>query len=245
MRLLKALAALFTALGMIWFLAPGAVAGGPTSVLLTSPESGETASLHHSDAEYAKLTALLGPAGTGGSKERPPSLDMAVGTRRLNVTWMIHDVQPWRVDRVYPGGEPGSVWIHTSLDAGAAQGTWHRAQRPAELTALLGRLGLMGEKSAAGSGGSGYPPAWEQDERHGSTADAAAPPTGKRKQPAVAPAARVNSAVTGWWWSIPGLAAGAALAVALRSHAPRMRRPPFGARGGSRDREPRQQLLDG
>lgn len=244
MRLLRRLAALVALLALTWAFAPGAVAGGPTSVLLSSPESGETTALYYTDAEYEKLTALLGPAGTDGQRERPPSLDTATGTRLINVTWMIHDVQPWRVDRVYAAEGVDAVWIHTSTETGAEQGTWYRAGKPEELTGLLTKLGLMGAKSPSGGGGAGYPPAWEQDESgaEGSADGAATAAEESEQEPP--PVAGDPAATTGWWWSLPGLAAGAALAVALRALAGRLPRPLFGGPARLAEPGPRQQLLD-
>ncbi|MGN9792169.1 hypothetical protein ACTMTU_13890 [Streptomyces sp. OZ13] len=237
MRLLRRVAALTVLFALTWVFAPVAAAGGPTSVFLTSPESGETASLYYSDKEYGTLTDLLGPTGSDGTKERPPSLDMAMGTRQITVTWMVHDVDPWRVDRLYPGEARDTVWIHTSTESGGEQGTWHTAQRPGELVELLRELGLMGEKSPSGGGAAGYPAPWEQDA--GATEEASAespatPPAEDRPRPAAA-----ATATTGWWWSIPGLAAGAALALLLSRLL-----PSFPLRRGTGDPGPRQELLD-
>lgn len=49
---------------------------------------------------------------------------------------------------------------------------------------------------------------------------------------------------TDWWWAIPGLAAGAVLALVLRPLASRLPRPPFRRDGGEPEAGPRQQLLD-
>lgn len=226
-----------------WVFAPGAMAGGPTSVLVISPESGESAALYYSDADYGALLHLLGEDAAEGRTDRPPSLDMAVGTRQINVTWMVHDVQPWRVDRVYPGAREGFVWIHTSTQLETQQGSWHRARKPAELTALFKKLGLMGGRTG-GAGAAQYPPAGEEDQ---------APPPGRngqqgeaKQQSGPAPAAAGTSrAGTGWWWAIPGAAGGAVLALVLRPMASRLPRPPFRRHDSPRESGPRQQLLDG
>ncbi|ANS67437.1 hypothetical protein SLINC_5213 [Streptomyces lincolnensis] len=106
-----ALAVVFTL--MVWG-ASAASAGGPTSVLVVSPQSMETASLYQSDEEYGELERLLGEAGTG-TRDKPPEATL-IGGRQINVTWMVHDVSPWRVDRVFPSPEAdsGEVWIHTA-----------------------------------------------------------------------------------------------------------------------------------
>ncbi|WP_052029321.1 hypothetical protein, partial [Streptomyces aurantiacus] len=139
-----AVAALLTLL----LCAPGAAAGGPTSVLLTSPESAETASLHHGQAAYGELETLLGPT-TEGESEQPPGLSLGA-TRQINVTWLAHDVHPWRVDRVYPepsATKDASTWIHTTTDPETMSGYWHRSPDPSALRALLKDLGLMGKVS--------------------------------------------------------------------------------------------------
>ncbi|MGW7363050.1 hypothetical protein ACWGI8_06360 [Streptomyces sp. NPDC054841] len=233
MRLLRRLAALVTLLAMslaaALFLAPGALAGGPTSVLISSPESGETAGLSYSNAEYDQLSALLG-SGSSGETNRPPTLDAMTGIRQINVTWMLHDVTPWRVDRVYPSDDGGAVWIHTTSNVPESHdGLWHKAAKPAELTALLKRLRVMGKKSAEGVPGIPPQSSWE-------TGGAAAEQPGQAAAPAGGP--------TDWWWAIPGFVAGAALGLALQPLAARLPRPLLGGRDTERDSGPRQQLLD-
>ncbi|WP_344388347.1 hypothetical protein [Streptomyces vastus] len=91
-ELVAAAGALTVALALVLTGAPTAVAGGPTSVLLVSPDSAETASLYNSDEDYTRLRDLLPQEGGDLEKlrEKPPDLD-SIG-RRINITWMIHDV---------------------------------------------------------------------------------------------------------------------------------------------------------
>lgn len=161
----RRLGTLITITALTWLFAPGAVAGGPTSVLITSPESAESASLYFSDAEYEALSKQLDGQDMGalpeGQEKRPAAVDSAVGSRQINVTWMIHDVQPWRLDQVYPSADLSTVWIHTSTDIqGIQTGVWHKAKQPAALRALLKRIGVMGEKNGHGVA---VPPADETD----------------------------------------------------------------------------------
>ncbi|MFJ9802149.1 hypothetical protein [Streptomyces wuyuanensis] len=220
------------ALGAGLFPAPGAAAGGPTSVLIVAPESGEATGLYGSSAEYRRLSSLLDDGAVTAGADRPPGLDRVTGVRRINMAWMLHDITPWRLDRVYPSEDGRSVWIHTARGLPESfAGSWHRAAEPRELTALLRKLGVAGERGV-GQGGLAVPPGppWED----GGTA---APRSGE------APAARLGG--TGdWWWAIPVLAAGAVLGAALRPPAARL--PHRGGLGasGDRDRGPRQQLLD-
>jgi hypothetical protein len=142
-------------------------------------------------------------------------------------------------DRVYPSDRAGVVWIHTAREMESQRGYWHQARQPAELSGLFKKLGLMGKKSG-GAGVAEYPPAWDdgQSQDQGQSQKEAEPATA----PAAAPAS--DDTTTGWWWAIPGLAAGAALTLVLRPLASRLPRPPFG-RGGTPEPGPRQQLLDG
>ncbi|GGJ92983.1 hypothetical protein GCM10011583_25540 [Streptomyces camponoticapitis] len=231
---------------LTWVFAPSAVAGGPTSVLIASPESHETAALYYSDAEYEALSKQLDAQEIqtlpDGQKKRPPAVDAAIGSRQINVTWMVHDVSPWRLDQVYPSSDPSTIWIYTSTDTqGAQSGVWHKAKQPAALHALLKNVGVMGEPR--GSDGAAVPPAEDADSP-AAGADAGSQDQeqtpGKRSEAAGASSAGTD----GWWWAIPALGAGVVLGLVLRPLAGRLPRPPFG-RGGERPGAgPRQQLLD-
>ncbi len=182
------------ALSVALFLGtPSASAGGPTSVLITSPHSTESASLYYADEEYGRLESLLGQAARG-ARERPPGLAVDTG-RQINVTWLIHDVRPWRVDRVYPGGK-GPVWIHTTTDVDSMRGTWHKADRPGALRLLLKSLHVLGKPSDDGY--AGIPPA----DRPGARSPA------RTRAPAAAGQPDADTA-WGWSWVIPSAAAGA------------------------------------
>lgn len=133
-----------------------AAAGGPTSVLLVAPETGQTASLYTSDDDYQALARLVGafdasPGETVEGASRSPS------GRAVTITWLIHDVQVWRVDRVYPDAEGGPlVATQQALDAGStweAPVAWHRPAAGTELAQLLDRLVLAGGDTASGGGG--------------------------------------------------------------------------------------------
>lgn len=113
---------------LLWGATP-ASAGGSTSVFLASPESQKTASLYYSDEEYSELDRLLGPVGKG-TRDKPPEADL-MAAHQVSVTWMAHDVTPWRLDRVYEMDDGRNVWIHTAVGRNQpANGTWHRAEQP-------------------------------------------------------------------------------------------------------------------
>jgi hypothetical protein len=227
--------ALAVALAVMVWGASSASAGGPTSVLVASPESGESAALYYSDKEYGELQQLLGPSGTG-TKDAPPQRELG-GDRMINVTWLAHDIWPWRMDRVFPGASgsgSGSVWIHTAADVpNSMNGYWHRAAHPGQLRALLKKLGVMGKGRNDGYTGI-FPAPWEQA-TPSATAEPNAGTTPERA--AGTTAVRVGSAGSqdgtdwwsNWWWTLPGAAAGAALALVLR---------PFVGRGRPDRRRP-------
>ncbi|MFJ6391692.1 hypothetical protein ACIQJT_29250 [Streptomyces sp. NPDC091972] len=207
--------------------APSASAGGPTSVLVVSPESAETASLYRSDEEYGELERLLGPS-SAGTRTKPPEANL-LAARQINVTWMAHDVSPWRLDQVFPLADGDQVWIHTAANVPeTVSGYWHRTKNPARLRALLADLGVMGK--ASGEGHAVFPAPAEEEP----ASDVQAGDTEASGIPSSA-----ADAGTGWWWAFPGLAAGAVLAWLLRPFAPR--KPWERLRG---EPGPRQELRD-
>ncbi|WP_229840398.1 hypothetical protein [Streptomyces brasiliensis] len=225
---------LAVSLGLLLWGASAAVAGGPTSVLVTSPQSGEATALYYSEKEYGQLQRLLGPEGTG-SRDTPPELE-STQARQINVTWLAHDISPWRLDRIFPDGTGSrSIWIHTAANVPETpNGYWHRAEHPDRLRALLGRLGVLG-KATGGDGYSGIFPAPWQSESPGDTAAEESATT------RVSITTEPEGDGTDWWWAIPGAAAGAVLALVLRPVAARV--TPVRWR---REREPgpRQELRD-
>ncbi|MFI6281318.1 hypothetical protein [Streptomyces sp. NPDC050988] len=231
------------ALGLVVLCAPTATAGGPTSVLVVSPESGQSTALYNSKEEYGELERLLGQPGTG-TREEPPGLGVGSG-RQINVTWMLHDVSPWRVDRVYPETpSTKDVWIHTAANVPKSMnGHWHKAEQPAAVRALLKKLGVMGESSSGA--GAIYPAPWETAE------GAAAGPapesgSGSTEQSGAAAATAAAGDDTDWWWAIPGLVTGAVLALGLRPFVGRLPGVRQLGRRRVRVREagPRQELRD-
>ncbi|MER7712481.1 hypothetical protein ABTX83_18285 [Streptomyces werraensis] len=217
-------AILVATLALLTWATPPATAGGPTSVLIVSATTGKTASLYYADKRYTALERLLGPVHQG-TRTRPPHLATASG-QHINVTWMVHDVTPWRVHQIALPDGSQDAWIHTSTRiTDGNDGTWHRAEQPAKLRALLAQLGVTATGASA--------PAAQPTPRE----DLHMAPT-----PAAASAADGGGDGAAWWWAVPGLAAGAVLTLALR---------PYALRGAAavRDRRgrgdgPRQELLD-
>ncbi|MGW6736199.1 hypothetical protein [Streptomyces sp. NPDC055013] len=223
---------------LLWGAAP-ASAGGSTSVFLASPESQETASLYYSDEEYGELDRLLGPGGRG-TRDKPPEADL-MASHQISVTWMAHDVTPWRLDRVYEMDDGRNVWIHTAVGRDQpTNGTWHRAEQPAQLRILFKDLGLMSKASAEGSAAA-VPPESEASGDGEGAQDSSALATDTTGTAAEAPLARSTGSGDGtdWWWALPGAAAGAVLALVLRPFATRLPLPRLRGEPG-----PRQELRD-
>src|SRR4029079_3373907 len=89
------------AVASLTLLAAGpAVAGGPTSVLLSLPGTGRMNVLHVGSEDYEALAGQVGASsgmvpgeeGTGERHDQGPV---------LTLTWLIHDVQPWRGGELY------------------------------------------------------------------------------------------------------------------------------------------------
>jgi hypothetical protein len=134
---------------LLSMLASGtAQAGGPTSVLLVVPGGGQTGSLYYRDADYNSLAALVGAFGdSAATGKADPSGTGHESGAAVTLTWLIHDVQVWRVDRVYVRA-PGGPWISSQVDlAGSGSiwdspAVWHTAMDGRRLTSLLDRLGV-------------------------------------------------------------------------------------------------------
>ena len=170
-------AALLSAVSLV---AAPAGAGGPTSALLSVPGAGSTASLYYTDPEYDELAGLVGMAETIGTFERDePGVSHESGPG-VTITWLIHDIEVWRVDRIYLGGKDGP-WISTQVPSNhrsiqESQVAWHQPTDGARLTALLDELGLeTGASKDAGFDGVAGAPAPGSDDTAGAPTAAADP----------------------------------------------------------------------
>jgi hypothetical protein len=142
--------ALGAALAVLFALAGPAAAGGPTSVMLVAPGSGNATAIYATSPDYQALAEATGTdVGTGTTME-PSSL----GDREITATWLIHDVSVWKVDRIYPEAA-GGIWIRTSGDGN--DGLWHRSPREEALGSLLSRLGLLSGDTGPGLSAPDYP----------------------------------------------------------------------------------------
>jgi hypothetical protein len=206
------------ATAVLLLVAPGiASAGGPTSVLLVSPGRQATASMYNNDESYDRLQRLL--VQDPSADPAAPSLKGGPGSDAINVTWLVHDVQIWRVDRIYTDANDGP-WVETLLlpNGGSAfdsTGTFHRPADGKELIALLSALKLLGTS----------PPAAYQGAKAPLTQPVAS-------QATVTSAADLPPAELNWLWLVVGVAAGAVLSSSGRAALRLRRRPRVGLPGG-------------
>ncbi len=134
--------------------APAAYAGGPTSVLMTNPSLGRASALHVANPDYDRLYAAVGEeVGT----EQPPRRRLDSTQEDVRLTWLIHDMRIWRIDRLYLGYD--GVWVETVTDPTgegdvfAQPARWHRAHDDQALTALLASAGLLSADQAPSTAG--------------------------------------------------------------------------------------------
>jgi hypothetical protein len=198
-----------------------AAAGGPTSVVLSEPGTGRMAALHASGTDYTELANYVGAFGTPGGSA--PSEKPTQSGPLITMTWLIHDVSPWRVDRVYLGG--GEVWLATQTsmegDLGSQTETWKQVSDREGLLALLTKVGVN-----------------PLDRGPAASAPAAAPAEASAPAPATAPpAAAPDADPQGWTWALVGLVAGAVLTV-TGEHLWSRRRRPAGASPSASPSEP-------
>ncbi len=197
---------LITALLMVGLtsLVPAA-AGGPTSALLSVPGEARTASLYYTDADYEALSDLVGVgSATGVGTVDRSGTDHATGPG-VTVTWLIHDVSPWRVDHIYLQGK-GAPWIATQLmgETGSIwdnEAVWHQPRSGAELAALLDKLGVADAAREAGdfTGVAGAPvPAQNEPPAAGSAPAESSAPTESSAPRSLPSRTRARASGGGW-----------------------------------------------
>jgi len=147
-RLLLALLVGFLAAGVAPPLS--AHAGGPTSVLMSNPNQQRVGAAYYSDQAYSVLTAAVGEGQTG--PDAPPAGLATGGGEDVRLTWLIHDVQIWRVDRIHLSSADG-MWIETVVDLSDkgifdVPAHWHRPADQAALVAVLSGAGLLGDSGS-------------------------------------------------------------------------------------------------
>ena len=130
-------------------------AGGPTSVLISSPTVHRAAGLYYTETRYEELVQAVGggPDQPSSSFSQPSSVDLD-DEMVVRLTWMIHDVSVWRIDGIYITQSDG-IWISTLIDQGTGNGNlrdrpgrWHRPQNDAALLAVLTSAGILTSSAA-------------------------------------------------------------------------------------------------
>ena len=199
----RTLAVVVVALWALIGLPGTAHAGGPTSVLITQPATGEATALYYSAGAYADLERLL-----AGSGAKDPASEPSVGSggTLYNLTWMIHDVQPWRTDTVQITRD-GAAYVTTTFVSESestlgGEASWREVAQPKALAALL-------EQVFSGVAAKAAPLPAMADEPL--TEPAAAPATPDERWVSLA----------GWRWVVPGALGGLLLGlVASRRRVP-------------------------
>jgi hypothetical protein len=230
-RVRSVLIAVATAATFALISTGNANAGGPTSVIIVNPATGEANALYHDDADYQVLHDALAPA-EGMSVERPAQLAHGPGSSAINITWLIHDVEVWRID--YVRIDLKYVWVKTTTIAGAApyeaDSQWHVATGAEAVIGVLDRLGVMSDELLAKGG-------WDVN----SSANEVAAPAGDGDAAgALQPTNSEPPIVPAWQWLVAAAAGGLAVGLAVGAVA----RPALAAYLRSRERGPRQRLLD-
>ena len=154
MKLRRILLALLLALLAVGVAPRSAYAGGPTSVLMVSPDQQQARAAYTSDSVYAALMAAVGEGQTG--PDAPPAGLATGGGEDVRLTWLIHDIQVWRIDRIHLTSANG-MWIETVVDHSGegrmfdVPAHWHRPADEAALAAVLSEAGLLGDSGAGPS----------------------------------------------------------------------------------------------
>ncbi|GAA3543203.1 hypothetical protein [Kribbella ginsengisoli] len=187
-------------------------AGGPTSVLLSSPDNGKVVATGYEDKTYSELQMLLDAEPKGADD----GVEHSSGTF-VRATWLIHDMTPWRLDIIYPDA-PGGPWIATTqsdLSTGKLpdKQVWHRATDDVKLVKLLVGLGLLhGKGHNEAVGGPTLLPAAPQTPAEVAAVDDTPTTTVLKTE---------QKPLLGWRWTIPGFLAGAAAMYLLIRLLPR------------------------
>ncbi|HET7800588.1 MAG TPA: hypothetical protein VFL38_09215 [Humibacillus xanthopallidus] len=143
------LTAVAVLIGLVTTAAPAA-AGGPTSVLVVNYSGARAAAALTGSEAYAALERALEPYQQPTGETLPEAAFMESPVR---LTWMIHDVTPWRIDAVVVQGK--DVWVQTTMNLGTGVDLFesptvrHRPKDATLLVATLTSLGVLGESTPA------------------------------------------------------------------------------------------------
>ena len=132
--------------GLFVLSVPSSVAGGPTSVLLVNYETGRSAAALNGSSAYTELQSILGDENRPAKSVTPPGV-VEQSDAGVRLVWLIHDINPWRIDNVHVVGS--AVWVETYLgtsgaDPCAHSPIWQQPARGADLVTSLTALGVLG-----------------------------------------------------------------------------------------------------
>jgi hypothetical protein len=144
-RIARPVAVAIAALGALLMAAAPAHAGGPTSVLVVDHDGSRAAAAVIGSPAYddlARALDALSGAAPSGTRAAPAEF---IGTE-LRLVWMVHDVNPWRIDALRLTKE--GIWVNTVVswegDLFDRSGSWHRPKDEALLRRTLTALGVLG-----------------------------------------------------------------------------------------------------
>jgi hypothetical protein len=127
---------------------------GRPSVLIVTPSAHRATGLYRTEPGYQDLIKAIGGDGQpSGSISEPARVDLG-DDKEVRLTWMVHDVSVWRIDRIYITRSDG-IWINTMTDQEGGNpldqpGSWHRPQNDAALLAVLKSSGILTSSVAPG-----------------------------------------------------------------------------------------------
>jgi hypothetical protein len=150
-RAAAALATLGTlAIGLLVLGATPALAGGPTSVLVVNYDGSRAAAALTGSRAYEDLVRSLDALSDEPSRGETAAPTAFMGTE-IRLTWLVHDVTPWRLDALQLDGD--QIWVNTVVswkgDLFDHPGVWHRPADEALLRATLTSMGLLGPATSA------------------------------------------------------------------------------------------------
>ena len=188
------------AVALLVVAAQPASAGGPTSVLVVDYDGSRAAGALTGSPAYADLEKALDAYNTPTGDAMPAASFM---DSRVRLTWLVHDVTPWRVDAVIIDGD--DVWVETSMnladgkDLFQAPAVLHRPKDTALLLATLTSLGVYGDTRSSPT----------------STSSPTPRPVAPARVAAVIPGTAVGATPGALLWSVTTAAAVLALGLAL------------------------------
>lgn len=148
--LVPILATVAAIIAAVWGAVLPAAAGGPTSVLLVNPVTGIADALYYSDAAYEQLGRAVGTDGSDAGSASPP--EGADTDAEIRLTWMIHDMSVWRIDRMHRTQDGWWIQTLTSPSGGDpfdGPGRWHRPADQPALDEVLQQAGLLEDSGQA------------------------------------------------------------------------------------------------